>query len=144
MPDPVVSVDRKYGTKTGRFGPGNPGKPKGARHKATRAIEALLEGEAEGIGRKCVELALAGDTTALRLAMERIAPVRKARVRFSLPVTETIADLPKAIAAVVAAVAEGTLSPEEGSALAAALSAQRAMLESCELEKRIAALEAKS
>jgi hypothetical protein len=59
----------------GRFKPGqsgNPaGKPKGARHKTTLAMEALLEGEAEGPTRKAVEMALAGDTTAMRLCFER-------------------------------------------------------------------------
>jgi hypothetical protein len=41
--------------------------PKGARDKATLAAEALLDGEAEEITRKAVELAKAGDTIALRL-----------------------------------------------------------------------------
>ena len=72
------------------FQKGNPGRPKGARDTATLAVERLLEGEREAIGRKCVELALSGDTTALRLAMERIAPVRKARVRLTLPPVETV------------------------------------------------------
>ena len=44
----------------GRFKPGNPGKPKGARHKTTLAIEALLDGEAEALTRKAIELAKAG------------------------------------------------------------------------------------
>jgi Family of unknown function (DUF5681) len=40
---------------------GNPaGKPKGARHRATLAAEALLDGEAEELTRKAVERALAG------------------------------------------------------------------------------------
>ncbi len=39
----------------------------GARHKATVAAEALLDGEAEALTRKAVEMALAGDGTALRL-----------------------------------------------------------------------------
>ena len=39
------------------FQPGNPGRPKGARHKVTVAVEALLEGEAEGLTRKAIELA---------------------------------------------------------------------------------------
>jgi hypothetical protein len=34
-------------------------------------MEALLEGEAEGPTRKAVEMALAGDTTAMRLCFER-------------------------------------------------------------------------
>ena len=36
----------------GTFGPGNPGKPKGTRHKATRAALALLYGEAEALKRQ--------------------------------------------------------------------------------------------
>jgi len=66
------------GEKTGRkqrgrpFAPGtsgNPaGRPKGARNRATVAAEALLEGEAEALTRKAVELALAGDVTAQRRA----------------------------------------------------------------------------
>jgi uncharacterized protein DUF5681 len=56
---------------------GNPaGKPRGTRHKATRAMEVLLEGEVEQVTRKAIELAKAGDTTALRLCMDRIAPAR--------------------------------------------------------------------
>lgn len=123
------------------FQPGNSGKPRGARHKATRAIEALLEGDAEGIGRKCVEMALAGDAAALRLAMERIAPVRKARIRFPLPEVDGVADLPKAVGAVLAAIADGTLSPEEGNAIGSALSLQCRVLEVADLERRITALE---
>src|SRR5215471_14820376 len=111
------------------FSKGNPGRPKGARHKATRAIESLLEGEAEEIGRKCIEMAKEGDATALRLAMERICPVRRARIRFSLPPIETVADLPKAVSAVLAAIADGTLSPDEGSAIGSTLSQQQRMLE---------------
>jgi hypothetical protein len=86
-------------------------------------------------------MALAGDTTALRLAMERIAPVRRARVRFALPAIEAVTDLPEAVGAVLAAIADGTLSPEEGSAIGSAISLQRRVLEVCELERRIAALE---
>ena len=57
---------------------GNPnGRPKGSKNKRTLALEALLEGEAEGLTRKCIDMAKKGDTTALRLCMERIYPVRK-------------------------------------------------------------------
>ena len=53
----------------GRFRPGNPGRPKGARNKATLTIEALLDGESEAITRKAIEMALGGDTTAMRLVI---------------------------------------------------------------------------
>ena len=52
------------------FERGNPGKPKGARHRVTLAAETLLEGEAEAITRKAIELAKAGDGPALRLCMD--------------------------------------------------------------------------
>src|SRR5436309_9682695 len=73
---------------------GNPsGKPKGARHRTTLAVEKLLEGEAEEIGRKAIELAKAGETVALRLCLERIAPVRKGRpVSLVLPAMSSPAD----------------------------------------------------
>src|SRR5688500_12189569 len=94
---------------------GNPaGKPKGARHKTTLAIEALLEGEAEALTRKAVDLALEGDTTAMRLCFERILPVRKDRpVTFELPTVTTASDAVKAAGALLAAVASGDLTPSE-------------------------------
>src|ERR1700716_2521073 len=38
------------------FKPGNPGRPPGARNKATQAIEQLAEGHAESLGEKVMEL----------------------------------------------------------------------------------------
>ena len=68
------------------FEPGNPGRPKGSRNKATLAAEALLDGEAETLTRKAIDLANAGDTTALRMCIERILPARKDRpVSITLP-----------------------------------------------------------
>jgi len=59
---------------------GNPrGKPKGLRNRATIAAEALLDGEAEALTRKAVEMALGGDTVALRLCLERLMPPRRDR-----------------------------------------------------------------
>jgi hypothetical protein len=47
---------------------------------------ALLEGEAEGLTRKAVEMALGGDTTALRLCLERLVPPRKDKaIAITLP-----------------------------------------------------------
>ena len=46
-------------------------------HRATPAAEVMLAGEAEALTRKAIELALQGDTVALRLCLERIVPRRK-------------------------------------------------------------------
>ena len=107
----------------GGFAPGvsgNPaGRPKGARNAATLAVEALLEGEAEKLTRVCIERALAGDTLALRICMDRIAPPRRDRpTPFELPKLKEAADARDAFAAVVRAVAEGELTPSEAVTLA--------------------------
>lgn len=136
-------TNRKSGRDTaGRFGPGNPGKPVGARHKATVAALALLDGEADALTRKAVEMALAGDTTALRLCLERIAPPRRdAPVQFTLPRMETARDAARAAGAVLEAVAAGELTPTEGAHLMALVETYRRTLETTELEARVAALE---
>ena len=110
--------------------------------RPTQAVLALLEGEAEALSRKAVEMALEGDTTALRLCLERIAPPRKdAPVQFDLPAMQSAADAAKAAAAVVAGVADGELTPVEGAHLMALVESYRKTLETSELESRVAALE---
>jgi len=137
-------MTRKSGRNTdGTFGPGNSGKPKGTRHKATQAALALLDGEAEALTRQAVTLALGGDTTALRLCLERIAPPRRdAPVTFDLPPMETARDAAKAAGAVLGAVADGDLTPTEGAHIMALVEGFRRTLETTELEARLAALEA--
>jgi hypothetical protein len=52
---------------------GNPaGRPKGARNRATLLTEALLEGEAEDIGKKLIELAKQGEWRALKACLDRL------------------------------------------------------------------------
>ena len=125
---------------------GNPaGKPPGARNRATTAVEALLSGEGEAITRKVIELAKAGDTTALRLCLERIAPVRKGRpVTFPLPAIETTGDVVKAIGAVATAMSIGTLTPEEALTVASVIELRRKAIETHEWNERLTALEAKA
>lgn len=140
-------MNRKSGQKTGRddsgrFAPGNPGKPLGARHKATQAALAMLDGEAEALTRQAVTMALGGDVTALRLCLERIAPPRKdAPVTFALPVMQSASDAAKAAGAVLEAVAAGALTPTEGAHVMALVETYRRTLETSELEARVSALE---
>lgn len=137
-------MTRNSGRNTdGTFGPGNPGKPRGARHRATQAALALLEGQAEALTQKAVETALAGDTTALRLCLERIVPPCKdAPVTFALPPMQTAADAAKAAGAVLSSVAEGELTPTEGAHVMGLIETYRRTLETTELEARVKALEA--
>ena len=49
---------------------GNPaGKKPGTRHKATILAERLLDGQAEELIQQCVQKALDGDSTAMRLCI---------------------------------------------------------------------------
>jgi Family of unknown function (DUF5681) len=144
-----MSPENSGEKQDGRFKPGqsgNPaGKPKGARHKTTLAMEALLEGEAEGLTRKAVEMALAGDTTAMRLCFERIMPARKDRpVMFEFPKLETAADAVKAAGALVAAVASGELTPSEAAELSRLVENFTRVLEASEFEARLTRLERKT
>jgi len=132
----------------GRFLPGksgNPtGRPKGARNRSTVAALALLEGEAEALTRKAVDLAMGGDLSALRLCLERILPPAKDRTipagSIALP-DLTPGNVAQAVAAVVQAVARGSLSPSEGQSLSALLEAHRKAVEVEDIERRIATLE---
>lgn len=142
------STAKSAGQQRGGFKPGqsgNPaGRPAGSRHRVTLAMEALLEGEAEGLTRKAVEMALGGDTTALRLCLERLAPARKdSPVRVDLPAVNNADDLAGASSALLAAVASGEVTPDEAGRVMALLTAHRTILETSDLEGRIAALEAK-
>lgn len=136
-------TDRKSGRNTdGTFGPGNLGKPRGTRHKATQAVLALLDGEAEALTRQAVKMALDGDGAALRLCLERIAPPRKdAPVQFNLPRMETARDAATTAGAVLEAVAEGELTPTEGAHIMGLVETYRRTLETSELEARVVALE---
>jgi len=144
MTEPIDDGARKYGTNTEgtRFKPGNPGKPKGARHRVTRAIEALLEDEHEALTRVAIDRALEGDMTALRLCFERIAPARKdSPVSVELPVVRSAADAVEASAALLKAVAAGDLTPDEAGRVMVLLTAHKAIVETGDLETRVAALE---
>jgi hypothetical protein len=122
---------------------GNPsGRPKGSRNRATIAMQSLLEGEGEKLTRKAVELALAGDTTALRLCMERIMPSRKDNpISLELPMPLDQHDIAQIMAFILAATLAGEITPSEGQSLSALAENYRKAKETTELEQRIAALE---
>lgn len=122
---------------------GNPkGRPQGSRNKVSLAIDALLDGDAEKITRKAIEMALAGDTVALRLCLDRLAPARKDRpVLFRLPPIATTADVVKASAALLEAVAAGELTPSEAAELGKLVEAHVRAVEVVEIQERLARLE---
>jgi hypothetical protein len=102
-----------------------------------------MQDDAEDVVRAVLSAAKGGDMAAARLVLDRILPARRGRpVVFALPTVQGAADLPKALAAVVAAVAAGNLTPEEGQAVAAVLEVQRRGIELADHERRLEELEA--
>ena len=99
----------KNGRNTdGTFSKGNTGRPKGARNLKTVAIESLLEGQAEALTQKAISAALTGDTVALKLCMDRIAPSPKDKpICFSLPDMHCARDASEAAGGILRAVGNG-------------------------------------
>ena len=144
--DQPANAGRMQGGKFAAGVSGNPsGKTKGTRHRVTRAVEELLEGQHEALTQKAIDKALEGDMIALRLCLDRIAPPRKdAPVSVALPAVRTAAEAVEASAALLEAVAAGEVTPGEAGAVMTLLTAHRGLLEAGELEERIAALEEKA
>jgi hypothetical protein len=133
----------------GRWQPGqsgNPaGRPRGSRHEALKALDAIgAEGAAE-VMQAVVAAAKDGDMRAADILLRRLWPERKGRpVNVELPALDDAGGIVAALGAVAGAVAGGEISPEEGQAVAAILETQRRAIETADLAARIAALEART
>lgn len=141
-------TEKAAGKQRGRPFPkgksGNPsGKPKGRRNSTTMAAQSLLDGEAKALTRKAVDLALAGDTLALRLCLDRIIPPRKDRpvILESIPKVKTGADTVEVMARVLEAVSRGNLTPSEGETVGQVLGLFCKALETKDFEERLQRLE---
>jgi hypothetical protein len=79
-------------TTPGRpFANGNPGRPPGSKNRTTLLAAELLEGEAEALVRKGVELAKAGDVVMLKFFLDRMLP-RERLIKLDLPHMDTADD----------------------------------------------------
>ena len=122
---------------------GNPaGKPKGTRNATTLALETLLDGQAQALTQKAIDVALTGDIPALRLCLDRILPPRKdSPVAFGLPEMKKVDDAVPAMGALVKAVGQGDLTPTEAGELTKMVQAFAKIIETAELEDRVRKLE---
>jgi hypothetical protein len=125
------------------FQPGNPGRPLGAKNRATLLVEQLVDGEAEKIARKLIELATSGNVRCLEIALDRIAPKRSGRpIDFQLPEVKNLHDVVRAMAAATSGVNDGSLTVEEASHLARVLNGYANAITTFDLVARVEALEA--
>ncbi len=140
---PPENTGGKQGGRFQKGRSGNPGgRPPGARNRTTMAMEALLDGEAEAIMRTAIGRAKEGDSTALRLCIERLAPARRDRcISFAVPPIATAADAATAAAALIAGVAAGELTPAEAGELGKLIDGYVRTLEATNFDSRLKRLE---
>lgn len=122
------------------FKPGVSGNPSGRPVGVGKVAKyrKLLWASADTLIAKAIELALAGDTTALKLCLERLLPpMREEPVKLRLQ--GSLAEKGEVILATLAA---GDLAPTPAARLLQALAHQARLVEIDELEARVATLEA--
>lgn len=127
-----------------QFQPGVSGNPKGRPPGTGKAakLRALLTPHAPALIQKTVDLALSGDTTALKLCLERLLPPLRPAER-TVAVSELKEDLPlvEQGQAIIGAFSRGDISPSDGAKLLSAIAAQARIVELTDLERRLKALE---
>jgi hypothetical protein len=118
---------------------GNPlGRPRGARNKLTLLAEGLLEGDAEALVNKLIQVAKDGDVVALRLCIDRICPPQRDRtVAIELPPMTTAADAVAGMGAIMQAIGVGDLGAREAGELASVVAGFSQTITSAQLEKRL-------
>ncbi|MBM3507834.1 MAG: hypothetical protein FJX64_09000 [Alphaproteobacteria bacterium] len=144
-PDRTASADTVFARKkpsgrdaaTGRFTEGNSGRPRGALNKRTILRRALACDPPQLLQEYVRSGFAGGDPVAMRVAVARLLPMRTdAPVAFDLPALRTSADLAAASGTVIALVADGHLTPLEGTKVVAMLEKHRRALRRVERAQR--------
>jgi len=122
---------------------GNPaGRPRASKNNSMQAMQLLLAGEAQALTRKAVELALAGDTTALRMCLDRLMVPRRERVvPLAMRPVRDVGDLAPAMAAIMTAAGRGEISPAEGVSYARLVDIVLKAIDTYDFERRLQDLE---
>jgi hypothetical protein len=124
-----------------RFAPGNPGRPKGSRNRATIAAQALLDGEAEALTRRAIQMAQFGNMKAMSLCLSRLLPPKRPGDR-PLDLGDLPAEPAAAIGFIIEAVSRGDLLLADAERLAGLVKTRADLVMQGEIEERLAALEA--
>jgi hypothetical protein len=122
------------------FEPGNKfgrGRPPGSRNKTILLAQEMFQSHAPEIVNKCLDLALQGDAAALRLCLERVAPVGSKRpVNLGFLPMSTVGELSQASDSVLRKVISGQLTILEARGMAQLIADRRKVLLMEEEEKR--------
>lgn len=141
---PSSEAARERGARGGRAS----GAARRGKRDMRERLEALLAGTRDGVtgadalALALFEKALSGDVKAFAAIMAGVGDAPRQTVCLpDLPEMETAADLPKLTAAILKAVAQGRLTPDEGKKLADLAGVHVKAVEVAELEKRVSAME---
>lgn len=120
---------------------GNPaGRPRGIVDRRSK-VHSAFEGVGEEIAHVVIAKAREGDMQAANIVLQRISPSvkpRGERVQFALDASRPLADQSRAL---VQAMADGHLSPDEAQTVLQCLAAHAALVQADEVQARLAALE---
>lgn len=134
---------RKMGSKGGV----KSGEARRRKRELRQRLEALLEIRREdmdgldALALALYEKAISGDTRAIEICMAIIGETPRQTVNFKIRKLEKAADAPKITAALLKAVANGEISPDEGQKIASLAALHLKAIETGELEARVAAIE---
>ena len=130
MITPAKAREKHGRDPKGRWLKGQSGNPAGtitgSRHRASVVAQELLDGQVETLTKRAIGMALAGDSMALKLCLERLLP-RRRECPVTLPgLTEStdaldLAGVIRAERAVLAALGAGELTPSEAAAVMGSL-----------------------
>jgi hypothetical protein len=138
---PVVPVAPATRVRGRPFAAGNGGRKPGSKNRASLVVAALLDGEAEGLARRAIEIALAGDVPTLKFLLGRLLP-RERPIKIDLPRMNFADDAVEALGVIMRAVSEGAIVPSEAAALATLVSSYARAIDTADVVKRVDALEA--
>lgn len=126
-----------------RWKAGQSGNPLG-RPTGVERVRQLLDPHREELIQKAVAMALSGDTVALRICIDRIAPPPRAEsAPVSIPGIALAGSMSDKARAIIDAVGNAVISPDAAGVLLGAIASATKIIEADELASRITALEAR-
>lgn len=125
---------------------GNPnGRPKGSRNKASLIVQSMIEGEAEEIAKKLLEMAKQGEMQAIKMIVERLLPPMKElplNADLSIAGINEASDITASYSSLFDDVAAGEITLSEAKELANLLEGKRKAIETLEVKARLDELKA--
>lgn len=130
-----------HGFKKGKSG--NPGgKPLGALGHKNRLLRGFCRDNALEVMEIVLQKAREGDMQACKLIVERaLPPCKDSYIEVRIPVMNTLKDVDHATDIIIEDVAVSNLTPSEGQSFMTFIEGKRKVMETVELENRVAELE---